>query len=116
MNTRDAGRRHTLSDGEVRELHERMLADAGRPESTPFDYIVVGSGAGGGPLAARLAEAGKTVLVLEAGGDPGAPAPGAGIVDAGAANETAPREVYQVPGYHAAATEDPEMSWAFSVR
>ena len=35
-----------------------------------FEYIVVGSGAGGGTLAARLAEAGRTVLLLEAGGDP----------------------------------------------
>ena len=35
-----------------------------------FDYIVVDSGAGGGPLAARLAEAGRSVLLLEAGGDP----------------------------------------------
>ena len=30
----------------------------------------LGSGAGGGPLAARLAEAGKRVLLLEAGQDP----------------------------------------------
>lgn len=34
------------------------------------EYIVVGSGAGGGTLAARLAESGRTVLLLEAGGDP----------------------------------------------
>lgn len=33
-----------------------------------FEYIVIGSGAGGGPVAANLARAGKRVLLLEAGG------------------------------------------------
>ena len=32
------------------------------------DFVVVGSGAGGGTVAARLVEAGYTVLLLEAGG------------------------------------------------
>src|SRR5262245_55427399 len=34
-----------------------------------FEYIVVGSGAGGGPLAANLARKGHSVLLLEAGED-----------------------------------------------
>lgn len=34
-----------------------------------YDYIVVGSGAGGGPLSANLARAGYRVLLLEAGSD-----------------------------------------------
>ena len=43
------------------------------PTSSPTpdcEYLVVGSGAGGGTVAARLAEAGKHVILLEAGGDP----------------------------------------------
>lgn len=35
-----------------------------------FDYIVVGSGAGGAATAARLALAGEDVLLIEAGDDP----------------------------------------------
>jgi len=36
-----------------------------------YDYIVVGSGPGGGPLAARLAQAGFSVLLVDAGDDHG---------------------------------------------
>ncbi|HWM69783.1 MAG TPA: GMC oxidoreductase [Steroidobacteraceae bacterium] len=89
---------------------EKWLEQAGSPQDTPFDYIVIGSGAGGGTLAARLAESGRTVLLLEAGSDPAYPA------DQQQVHTSEPREVYAVPGYHAAATEDKQMSWGFSVR
>ncbi|EAQ82889.1 hypothetical protein CHGG_11065 [Chaetomium globosum CBS 148.51] len=41
------------------------------PAATSYDYIVVGSGPGGGPLAADLARAGYSTLLIEAGGDEG---------------------------------------------
>ena len=37
-------------------------------EGSNFDFIVVGSGSGGSTVAARLAEAGNSVLLVEAGG------------------------------------------------
>ncbi|NBA93598.1 GMC oxidoreductase [Pseudomonas sp. R5(2019)] len=79
---------------------EQLLERAENPQKTPFDYVIVGSGAGGGPLAARLAINGRRVLLIEAGVDPAAE----------------DREVYNVPAFHAAATEDPEITWDFSVR
>ena len=40
-------------------------------DAEEYDYIVVGSGPGGGPLAAYLARAGYTTLLLDAGDDHG---------------------------------------------
>ena len=62
-----------------------------------FEYVVVGSGAGGGPLAANLARSGRRVLLLEAGGD------------------DEPYN-YKVPAFHANASEDDRMKWDFFVR
>ncbi len=59
-----------------------------------YDYVVIGSGAGGAPVACRLAKAGYRVLVVEAGG----------------------RDVNQnstVPALHLKSTEDPKYSWDY---
>jgi len=88
-------------------------APAPRPaESADADYVVVGSGAGGGTVAARLVEAGFSVLVVEAGGDPRA-------LTGGNPNtpdtNTLPDD-YEVPAFHALATENEALRWDFFVR
>ena len=76
-----------------------------------YDYIVVGSGAGGGTLAARLAEAGKSVLLLEAGGDPVQLEGG----DAVEPDKNRLPEDYHVPVFHAISSENQAMKWDFFV-
>ncbi|OJJ62941.1 hypothetical protein ASPSYDRAFT_41649 [Aspergillus sydowii CBS 593.65] len=64
---------------------------------TGYEYVVVGSGAGGGPLAARLALAGHKTLLLEAGDDQGQ------------------TYNYSIPAYSARASEDEKLAWNFFV-
>ena len=68
-----------------------------------YEYIVVGSGAGGGPLAANLARKGFSVLLLEAGADP-------------CSENDMGRYLYEVPIFHGLSTEYKECAWDYFVR
>lgn len=62
-----------------------------------YEYVIIGSGPGGGPLAANLARHGHKVLLLEAGDDQG-------------------QNLNQkIPMFWSAASEDPTMRWGFFV-
>ncbi|KAH7136933.1 hypothetical protein B0J13DRAFT_560280 [Dactylonectria estremocensis] len=54
------------SAGKHQRRHDPLLG-----KRQDYDYVVVGSGPGGGPLAANLAIAGYKVLLIDAGGDSG---------------------------------------------
>ncbi|KAJ7184484.1 putative choline dehydrogenase [Mycena filopes] len=62
-----------------------------------FDFVVVGSGAGGGPLAARLAENGFSVFLVDTGDDV---------------------NTYNtmLPAYWGRATEDPKTELAYNIK
>ncbi|KAH7110363.1 hypothetical protein B0J11DRAFT_599519 [Dendryphion nanum] len=65
--------------------------------SREYDYVIVGSGPGGGSLAANLAATGHSVFLIEAGGD----------------SSQNIRE--RLPPLSAAAAENPPHSWQFFV-
>ncbi|KAI5919756.1 GMC oxidoreductase [Camillea tinctor] len=65
--------------------------------NSTYDYIIVGSGAGGSPLAARLSQAGFSVLLIDAGEDYGTE-----------------RQV-QVPALHPFASEYNPIRWNYFV-
>lgn len=84
-----------------------------------FDYIVIGSGAGGGPVAANLAREGArqgfTVLLIEAGSrDPGAKDRNTNLDDPYLSDKT--KRNYEVPAYHPYAVDDPNLRWDFFVQ
>jgi len=78
-------------------IHERQSSATNFTSLSDYEYVVVGSGPGGGPLAARLAIAGHSVLLIDAGDDQGAAVQ------------------YQVPALNLASTEYEPMRWDYFV-
>jgi choline dehydrogenase len=81
----------TIQLGVVLALPEK------RQNGAVYDYIVIGSGPGGGPLACRLARAGFHTLLIEAGDDQGT------------------NYNVTVPGYLGLVSQDPKLRWDFYV-
>ncbi|KAF2643050.1 putative choline dehydrogenase [Massarina eburnea CBS 473.64] len=74
-----------------------ILFVTARAQNAEYEYVVIGSGPGGGPLAANLARAGHSVFLIEAGEDHG------------------DSLLQQIPSFADASSEDPTMSWEFFV-
>src|SRR5438067_2114718 len=90
-------------------VHHSKMATT---DTNLYEYVVVGSGAGGGTVAARLAEWGHRVLLLEAGGDPR-------LLEGGDKIQKDVNRLpadYDVPLFHAIASENEAMSWEFFVK
>ncbi|MCJ1358320.1 MAG: hypothetical protein MMC33_008319 [Icmadophila ericetorum] len=76
---------------------ERVINERAATIEAEYDYVVVGSGPGGAPLACRLAIAGYTVLLLDAGNDQG--------------NTI----LQEVPALQLQSTQDPLQQWDYYV-
>jgi len=72
-----------------------------------YDYVVVGAGPGGAPVAANLARAGYTVAIIEAGLDP----KGTDVEQIDSTVTT----IYNTPVFFTATAEHPLLSWDFYV-
>ncbi|KAJ6561800.1 hypothetical protein B0H19DRAFT_1233669 [Mycena capillaripes] len=80
----------------IQVLQAASLLACPSTSQADFDFVVVGSGVGGGPLAARLAESGFSVLVVDAGND---------VVNV---NTT-------IPLYFGRAVEDPQLELNYTL-
>ncbi|KAM3415608.1 Oxygen-dependent choline dehydrogenase [Cercospora zeina] len=87
-----------LNERRSNEAYSGQSNTASSARDSEYEYVIVGSGAGGGPLAARLALAGHSVLLIEAGD-----------------NQTTTLE-YEVPALHAVASEFEETRWDYWIR
>lgn len=75
--------------------------------SQVFDYIVVGAGPGGGPIAVNLVKAGYTVALLEAGINP---------LNSSEVTDPLTKPLYDIPFFFTAASEHAELSWDYYVK
>ncbi|PVI00425.1 GMC oxidoreductase [Periconia macrospinosa] len=66
-------------------------------QSNEYEYVIIGSGAGGGPLAANLARAGHSVYLIEAGENRGDDL------------------LQRVPSFANEGSEEPRATWSFFV-
>lgn len=79
-------------------IHHSAAQDDITSDGTTYDYIVVGSGPGGGTVASALSRANHSVLVLEAGSD----------------QSDNPNS--EIPALFPLAYVDPSMRWDFFVK
>ncbi len=86
-----------IAKSSVFTLGSTVVTASKASENREYEFIIIGSGAGGGPLAVNLAKKGFSVLLIEAGGD------------------KLPLSS-QIPAYHTVASEDPMISWDYYVK